>query len=70
MATRDSPRWCDICRTYGDHHTDRHPTCPICDDDGWYEVWDDDGDNIIANVECPKLNDPDHAPWNATGVLS
>lgn len=21
---RDSPRWCDICSKYGDHHTDRH----------------------------------------------
>lgn len=21
----DSPRWCDRCRRWGDHHTDRHP---------------------------------------------
>lgn len=21
----DSPRWCDICIAYGDHHTDRCP---------------------------------------------
>lgn len=20
----DSPRWCEICKAYGDHHTDRH----------------------------------------------
>lgn len=23
---RDSARWCETCATYGDHHTDRHPT--------------------------------------------
>jgi hypothetical protein len=22
----DSPRWCEQCGAYGDHHTDRHPT--------------------------------------------
>lgn len=21
----DSPRWCDQCRSWGNHHTDRHP---------------------------------------------
>src|SRR4051794_30392635 len=21
----DSPRWCDHCGRYGDHHTDKHP---------------------------------------------
>lgn len=21
----DSPRWCEICKAYGDHHTDKHP---------------------------------------------
>jgi hypothetical protein len=20
----DSPRWCEVCQKYGDHHTDRH----------------------------------------------
>lgn len=20
----DSPRWCETCNAYGDHHTDRH----------------------------------------------
>jgi hypothetical protein len=20
----DSPRYCDVCKGYGDHHTDRH----------------------------------------------
>jgi hypothetical protein len=23
--TPDSPRWCDKCQAWGDHHTDRHP---------------------------------------------
>jgi hypothetical protein len=23
LAT-DSPRWCDVCAVYGNHHTDRH----------------------------------------------
>lgn len=22
--TKDSPRWCNECRQWGDHHTDRH----------------------------------------------
>jgi hypothetical protein len=22
--TKDSPRWCDHCQLWGDHHTDRH----------------------------------------------
>lgn len=21
----DSPRWCEVCQAWGDHHTDRHP---------------------------------------------
>lgn len=33
----DSPRWCDICEAWGDHHTDRHdeatqPHCQSCGD--------------------------------------
>lgn len=23
---RDSPRWCDVCGQYGDHHTESHDT--------------------------------------------
>lgn len=26
--TPDSPRWCESCGEYGDHHTDRHPESP------------------------------------------
>lgn len=22
----DSPRWCEVCKGWGDHHTDRHPS--------------------------------------------
>lgn len=25
MTSRDSPRWCETCQAWGDHHTDRHP---------------------------------------------
>lgn len=24
VRTPDSPRWCEDCQDYGDHHTDRH----------------------------------------------
>jgi hypothetical protein len=24
VKARDSPRWCEVCGTHGDHHTDRH----------------------------------------------
>lgn len=38
IKAQDSPRWCEICRAWGNHHTDKHdPTiqvrrerCPIC----------------------------------------
>lgn len=23
-VAQDSPRWCETCQAYGDHHTDRH----------------------------------------------
>lgn len=26
---RDSPRWCETCQAYGDHHTDRHPAVVV-----------------------------------------
>ena len=43
--------------------------CPVCNNDGWYEEWDDDGVEIVVTRECPRLNDPGHAPFNATGLL-
>lgn len=44
--------------------------CEVCDDDGWCETWDEDAMQIVATYECPRLNEPGHAPFNATGLLS
>lgn len=43
-------------------------TCPACNDDGWVETYDDDGFPIGAR-DCPYLDRPFHAPFNATGML-
>lgn len=43
--------------------------CPVCDDDGYVEVWDEEGDMIVATHECPRLLSDGHAPFNATGIL-
>lgn len=45
-------------------------TCPICDDDGWVEIPDEETGGVLGGRECPRLNDPGHAPFNATGLLS
>lgn len=42
--------------------------CPVCDDDGWIDVDDENGDPIGAR-DCPRLHEPGHAPFNATGLL-
>lgn len=44
-------------------------SCPICQDDGWVEVWDDECMAIVATHECPRLGSAGHAPFNATGLL-
>lgn len=41
--------------------------CPLCGDDGYVEQWTSGG-HLLAD-ECPRLNDPGHAPFNATGIL-
>lgn len=43
--------------------------CPVCDDDGWIDIDDEDGFPIGAR-ECPRLHEPGHAEFNATGLLS
>lgn len=43
--------------------------CATCDDDGWVEVWDDEGMEIVATHDCPHIDEPWHKPFNATGVL-
>lgn len=43
-------------------------TCPACDNDGWVEVFDDEGFPVGVE-ECPYLNRPFHAPFDATGLL-
>lgn len=42
--------------------------CPVCDNDGYIEVWDEEGDTIVATHECPRLLSDGHAPFNATGA--
>ena len=50
--------------------------CPLCNDDGWIETWishmDENGEWIgdqPTQRECPHLNEPGHAPFNASGLL-
>lgn len=43
--------------------------CKICNDDGWIEVWNRAGDEILAMEDCPDLHEPDHAPFNESGLL-
>lgn len=47
---------------------DQRDRCPVCEDDGWVEVFDDEGFPVGAR-ECERLNDPGHAPFNASGLL-
>lgn len=28
------------------------PVCRDCDGDGWVHVWSQDGENIVANIDC------------------
>jgi hypothetical protein len=42
--------------------------CPVCNDDGWVDVLDEDG-FPTGSRECERLREPDHAPFNATGLL-
>lgn len=50
---------------------ERETRCPVCNDDGWIETWVEgpDGHYYPSSGECPRLNDPEHAPFNATGLL-
>jgi hypothetical protein len=47
---------------------DEQMTCPVCDDDGFIDVLDENDDPIGAR-DCPHLHQPGHAPFNATGIL-
>jgi hypothetical protein len=38
--TRDSPRWCDHCQSWGDHHSDR---CYLADAGAVAREWRDPG---------------------------
>lgn len=29
---RQSPRWCELCKTFGNHHTDRHAEDELASD--------------------------------------
>lgn len=44
--------------------------CARCNDDGWLEVWSDDGDAVLAQHDCPDLNESWHRPFNASGLLA
>jgi hypothetical protein len=44
--------------------------CPLCDDDGWVEQWvGEPGQEMPIAADCPRLDEPSHAPFNATGIL-
>lgn len=50
--------------------------CQLCGDDGWVETWvshtDENGEwvgDLPVQSDCPYLNEPGHAPFNATGIL-
>jgi hypothetical protein len=43
--------------------------CGRCDDDGWVDVLDDNGNSIGAR-DCPDLDEPWHPPFNASGLLN
>lgn len=42
--------------------------CPVCADDGWIDVLDDEGFPVGA-MDCPRLDDPGHAAFNASGLI-
>lgn len=44
-------------------------TCPICDDDGWVDIPDEETGGVLGPMECPRLDEPGHAPFNANGLL-
>lgn len=43
--------------------------CPVCDDDGWVDINDPEAGGVLGARECPRLDEPGHAPFNATGLL-
>ena len=42
--------------------------CARCSDDGWVEIFDDDG-FPMGGQDCPYLNAPWHRTFNASGLL-
>lgn len=57
VGPHDSPRWCDYCQVWGNHHTDRHPEpdCAGCGNkiSGHVKPWDaNDGRVVHPNKRC------------------
>lgn len=44
-------------------------TCPICNDDGWVDIPDEETGGVSGSMECPRLHHLGHASFNATGLL-
>lgn len=42
--------------------------CAACDNDGWVEVFDDDG-ALVGAKDCPYLSRPFHAPFNDSALI-
>ncbi len=50
------------------YRTGHDGQCLTCNDDGWIDVDDEDG-NPCGARDCPHLGHPDHARFNASGLI-
>lgn len=43
--------------------------CATCDNDGWIDLFDEEGHGVIGAAPCPHANDPDHPPFDYRSLL-